>query len=171
MVRAEDLYRHLDDLRTDTYEGLGPRSERVELYRGAVTLLGPVVRRVLEEADAAFLAGTGQISEHGPSEDGRGGLTASWELSWPEQQSATPVRGERDRVGPVQVIAWFAAGFTHPHLAGASLGHWPLQVTDETDAERQEPIVRAIVEAELHQRVFEGSWKILPGYPDRSAAH
>jgi hypothetical protein len=170
MHRAEDLYRHLDDLRTDSYEGARPRAERVELYRRAVALLNPVVRRVLEEADAAFLAGAGEISEHGPSEDG-GGWTASWELSWPEQQAATPVRGEHDRVGPVQVIAWFAAGFTHPHLAGSSLGHWPLQVTDEADAERQEPIVRAIVEAELHQRVFEGSWKILPGYPGRSAGH
>jgi len=29
--------------------------------------------------------------------------------------------------------------------------------------------VRAIVEAELHQRIFEGSWRIVPGFTRRSA--
>jgi len=27
---------------------------------------------------------------------------------------------------------------------------------------------RAIVETELHQRIFEGGWRILPGYTRRS---
>jgi hypothetical protein len=66
------------------------------------------------------------------------------------------------------VVAWFAAGFTHPHLAGSRAGDWPLQVTSQADAERQETIVRAIVEAEVHQRIFEGGWRILPGYTRRS---
>jgi hypothetical protein len=165
--RVEDLFRHLDDLRTDSYEGVGPRPQRVELYRRAVELLGPVVRRVLEEADAAFLDRTGEIGEHGPSQDPDGGWTARWELSWPQQRQATNRRGG-DGVAPVQVVAWFAAGFTHPHLSGSLAGHWPLQVTGEADAERQEPIVRAIVEAELHQRIFEGGWTIVPGYTRRS---
>jgi hypothetical protein len=43
-------------------------------------------------------------------------------------------------------------------------------VASQTDAERQEPIVRAIVEAEVHQRIFEGGWRILPGYTRRSGA-
>jgi hypothetical protein len=172
--RVEDLFRHLDDLRTDSYEGAGPRAERIDLFRRTVELLGPVVRRVLEEADAAFLAGSGGLAEHPPSQDG-GDWTARWELSWPEQRAATPIRGGVDRVAPVQVVAWFAGTFTHPHLAGSWAGqqplvaHWPLQVTGQTDAERQEAVVRAIVEAELHQRVFEGGWRILPGYPHRSA--
>jgi hypothetical protein len=127
-----------------------------------------VVRRVLDEADRTFLAGTGTIAAGDPDGDA-GGLTASWELSWPEQRSAVPIRGGGDSVGPVTVLAWFGAAFTHPHLAGSSVGHWPLQVTGEADAERQEPIVRAIVEAELHQRIFEAGWRILPGYPGRSA--
>jgi predicted MFS family arabinose efflux permease len=167
--RAEDLFRHLDDLRTDSYEGSGPRAERIERFHRAVDLLDPVVRRVLQEADTTFLAGSGELARHGPAVEQDGGWTARWELSWPEQRAATPIRGGVDRVGPVQVVAWFAATFTHPHLAGSSAGHWPLQVTGEADAERQEPIVRAIVEAELHQRVFEGGWRILPGYPRRSA--
>ena len=61
-------------------------------------------------------------------------------------------------------MAWFAAGFTHPHLRGSQVGNWPLQVTSEEDARRQEPIVRAIVEAELHERVFEGTWRIIPAF-------
>ena len=172
--RAEDMFRHLDDLRTDSFEGTGPRPERIELFRTGVELLGPVVRRVLEEADATFLAGAGELAEHGVTQEG-GDWTARWQLSWPEQRATTPIRGRVDRVGPVEVVAWFGGTFTHPHLAGSWAGqqplvaHWPLQVTGQADAERQEPIVRAIVEAELHQRVFEAGWRILPGYPHRSA--
>ena len=172
--RAEDLFRHLDDLRTDSFEGAGPRPARIELFHRTVELLDPVVRRVLGETDATFLGGASELRLQGPRQEAGGDWTARWELSWPEQRSATPLRG--DRVHPVQVAAWFAATFTHPHLAGTWAGrsplvaHWPLQVTSEADAARQEPIVRAIVEAELHQAVFEGGWRVLPGYPRRSAA-
>jgi hypothetical protein len=165
--RTEDLFRHLDDLRTNSFEGAGPRAERIELFRRAVELLGPVVRPVLDEANAALLDGTGEVSEQDLAEQPDGGWTARWELSWPEQREAPNIRGG-DGVSPVQVVAWFAAGFTHPHLAGSRAGDWPLQVTSQADAERQEPIVRAIVEAELHQRIFEGGWRILPGYTRRS---
>jgi hypothetical protein len=41
---------------------------------------------------------------------------------------------------------------------------WPCQVTDEQDAERQEPIVRAIVECELHERIFQGTWQVIPAF-------
>jgi hypothetical protein len=170
--RTEDLFRHLDDLRTNSFEGAGPRAARIALFRRAVELLGAVVRPVLEEANAALLDGTGEVAEQGPTEQPDGWI-ARWELSWPEQRTATNLRGG-DGVAPVQVVVWFAAGFTHPHLAGSWAGqsplvaHWPLQVTSQADAERQEPIVRAIVEAEVHQRIFEGGWQILPGYPRRS---
>jgi hypothetical protein len=164
--RTEDLFRHLDDLRTNSFEGAGPRAERVELFRRSVQLLSPVVRRVLDEANAALLDGTGEVGEQSLTEHD-GDWTARWELSWPEQRTAPNLRGG-DGVAPVQVVAWFAAGFTHPHLAGSRAGDWPLQVTSQADAERQETIVRAIVEAEVHQRIFEGGWRILPGYTRRS---
>jgi hypothetical protein len=167
--RVEDLFRHLDDLRTNSYEGAGPREERVGLFRRALELFGPVVRRVLDEANAAVLDGTGAVREHDLAEQPDGGWTARWELSWPEQQAAENLRGG-DGVQPVQVVAWFAAGFTHPHLSGSRAGDWPLQVTSQADAERQETIVRAIVEAELHQRIFEGGWRIVPGYTRRSGS-
>src|SRR5216683_3634197 len=47
--RATDTFRHLSDLRSGTYEGARQWPERVEVFRRAVSLLDPVVRRVLEQ--------------------------------------------------------------------------------------------------------------------------
>jgi hypothetical protein len=157
--RTEDLFRHLDDLRTNSYEGAGPRADRDEVFRRATALLDPVVTAILDEADAALLDGTGEVVGEPAAGDGRGGLVARWSLSWPAQRELG--------VDPVTVVAWYGATFTHGHLAGASLGHWPLQVADAADAERQAPIVRAIVEAELHQRVLDATWRVIPSYTRR----
>jgi hypothetical protein len=157
--RTEDLFRHLDDLRTGSYEGARPRAERDEVFRRAAALLDPVVTAILEEVDATVLDGTGEVAHEPAGSDGRGGLVARWSLSWPAQRE----RG----ADPVAVVAWFGAAFSHGHLAGSSLGNWPLQVVDAADAERQAPIVRAIVEAELHQRVFDATWRVIPGYTRR----
>jgi len=46
--RATDIFRYLMDLRSGTYEGARQWPERVEAFRRAVSLLDPVVRRVLE---------------------------------------------------------------------------------------------------------------------------
>jgi hypothetical protein len=69
----------------------------------------------------------------------------------------------------VQVIAVFGRGNTHPHLRGAAAGMWPCQVTNPADAERQEPILRAIVECELHERIFQGSWRVIPAFTGQDA--
>lgn len=159
--RTEDVFRHLEDLRTGTYEGADSRDDRVALFRRAVDLLDPVVRAVLEETDETFLAGTGTIGRQHVTVDDVGDAIARWELSWPEQRGAKNVRSG-GTVPPIQVVAWFAAAFNHPHLRGSQAGNWPLQVLDEADSRRQEPIVRAIVEAELHERIFEGTWRIVP---------
>ena len=37
-----------------------------------------------------------------------------------------------------------------------------MQVTSTDDAVRQGPIVCAIVEAELHQRIYEGRYPVMP---------
>jgi hypothetical protein len=157
------MLRHLDDLRTGTYEGTASREDRLALFRSAVDLLDPVVHAVLVEADATFLAGTGTIERRPVTMGSAGDAEASWELSWPDQRDAVNVRSG-GAVPPIQVVAWFAAGSTHPHLRGSQAGNWPMQVLDGADAERQEPIVRAIVEAELHERVFEGTWRIVPSF-------
>jgi hypothetical protein len=170
--REIDLYRHLDDVRLRSYEGVGPRSERDQVFARAVELLDPVVTAVLEETRATFLDGDGEVTHSAPGPDGDGGLVARWELSWPAQRAAVNRQEPPSTAGPIppmRVIAWFGRTFTHGHLAGSTAGHWPLQVLDEADARRQEPIVRAIVEAELHQRIFDGGWQVITGYAKRHA--
>lgn len=164
--RAVDIFRHLSDLRSGTYEGAAGWPDRVRVFRQAVSLLDPVVRRILEQTDAAFLRARGTVN-HRAGEDRDGGAYAHWELSWPEQRQAAARHG--GRVEPVQVIAVFGRGNTHPHLRGAATGMWPCQVADAADAERQEPIVRAIVECELHERIFQGGWQVIPAFADGSA--
>src|SRR5262249_60810964 len=93
--------------------------DRVTVFRRAVILLDPVVRRILGEANAAFLRGGGTI-HHRAGDDRDGGAYSHWELSWPEQRHASGRRG--GRVEPVQVIAGVGRGTTHPHLPGAGAG-------------------------------------------------
>jgi hypothetical protein len=164
--RVEDITRHLDDLRTRSYEGVSDRDGRNQVFARAVELLGPVVTAVLDEADAVFLDGEGTVETHPVADDGDGGLEASWTLTWPAQRSAANKRAPGG-VGPVTVRAWFKNGFNHGHLAGSSAGYWPLQVTGEADAARQEPIVRAITEVELHERIYEAGWQVVPSYAKR----
>lgn len=159
--RTADVFRHLRDLRSGSYEGAREWADRVEVFREAVSLLDPVVRRVFQDADAAFLRGGGAVS-HRVETDRDGGVHAHWELSWPEQRHATARDG--GRVEPIQVLVAFGRGNTHPHLRGAAAGMWPCQVTDAADAERQEPIVRAIVECELHERILQGTWRVIPAF-------
>jgi hypothetical protein len=159
--RTTDIFRHLSDLRSGSYEGAAAWPDRVSVFRQAVSLLDPVVRRILEQANTAFLRSGGTIN-HRAGEDRDGGAYAHWELSWPEQREATARHG--GRVEPIQVIAVFGRGNTHPHLRGAAAGMWPCQVTDAADAERQVPILQAIVECELHERIFQGTWRLVPEF-------
>lgn len=151
--------RHLADLAARIYEGAESWPDRLIVFHRAVELLDPVVRGVFAEADATFLEGTGQFSRHGVEGDD-GSVGEHWELSWPRQREA--VSRDGGPVAPVQVIAWFRRSFNHAHLRGSTAGDWPLQVVSTDDAARQEPIVRAIVEAELHQRIYEGRYPVMP---------
>ena len=161
-VRVDDLMRHLEDLRSNTYEGARSRADKVEVYRRGVELLKPVAVDVLQEANALFLEGTGSVEMIGPGKDTIGGLVTRFELSWPEQQAARTIRGPRGRLQPVRIVVDFSRGFLHPHLSGSTAGFWPFQVTSAADAERQRSVLAAIVELELHQRIFETDWQILP---------
>ncbi|MGH3841453.1 MAG: hypothetical protein ACRDS0_08440 [Pseudonocardiaceae bacterium] len=158
-MREEDLMRHLADLVERRYEGARSWPERVGVFRRAVELLDPVIRGVFAEANAAFLENTGDMTCRSV-EQGDGSVGEHWELSWPRQREAVSRHG--GPVTPVQVIAWFQRSFNHAHLRGSTAGDWPLQVTSIDDANRQLPIVRAIVEAELHQRIYEGRYPVMP---------
>lgn len=159
--RPDDIFRHLEDLRTRSYEGVHEWDSKLDLFWRAMALLDPVVRRVMDEVDETFLDRTGGVN-HRRGEDRDGGAWAHWELSWPAQREAQGRDG--GRVQPIQVIATFLRGSPHPHLSGSVAGMWPCQVTDEGDAARQETIIRAIVETELHQRIFDGRWRIVPAF-------
>lgn len=161
-LRADDLLRHLKDLRTGSYEGVQSRSAKEELYRKGIELLTPVAIAVLEEANTLFLQGTGEIQIIGPEDDGSGGLETRFELSWPQQRVAYVTRGPREPLQPVRIVVNYSQSFLHPHLSASAAGYWPFQVTSQADAERQKGILAAIVELELHQRIFETDWRILP---------
>lgn len=161
-VRADDLLRHLQDLQSGTYEGAMSRDAKEAMYRQGVELLTPVALVILEEANTLFLNGTGDVRVIGPEEDGRGGLVTRFELSWPEQRAAQVMRGPHGPLQPVRIVVDYSRGFLHPHLSGSTAGFWPFQVTSAADAERQKGVLAAIVELEIHQRIFETDWRILP---------
>lgn len=151
--------RHLADLVARRYEGAVSWPDRLMVFHQAVQLLDPVVRQIFAEADAIFLENTGEVTRCSVGQ-ADGSVGEHWELSWPRQREALSRDG--GPVAPVQVIAWFRRSFNHAHLRGSTAGDWPLQVTSPDDATRQIPIVRAIVEAELHQRIYEGRYPVMP---------
>jgi hypothetical protein len=68
------------------------------------------------------------------------------------------------------ILATGTMQWTHPHraLLRPEVPHrmaavWPLNVLPAEDAERQEPILRVLAEAEMHERTFEAdmNWCVL----------
>jgi hypothetical protein len=167
-VWLDGIQRHLEDLKENAYEGASG-AERRARYGAAFDLLTPVAVDVLQQVNASLLRGTGDVSVRAPGPDGDGGLIGSWLLSWPELcESSSRLTGEPLR--PVTISAVFPPGFTHPHLVAggpvdpraASLAAWPMQVTSPDDAEQQRPVLWAIATAELHDRIYQSSWRIIP---------
>jgi hypothetical protein len=54
-IRANDLLRHLQDLRTGTYEGVQNRTAKEAIYRRSIELLRPLATAIPEEANVLFL--------------------------------------------------------------------------------------------------------------------
>jgi hypothetical protein len=174
--RLIDYKRHVDDLRAHSYEGAVSREQREEVFLRAFELTTPVARRVLTEMNHCFLAGTGSFRIIVPARSDEGGLIGAWELSWPLQQKARD-RFNQEPLPPLAMHAVYplqptlGMAWTHPHFAmlrpGCHEGFaaaWPMQVVCEADAWRQEPILRVLAEADLHERTFLGdlNWKLLP---------
>jgi hypothetical protein len=101
-----------------------------------------------------MLLNTGSVVATGLQRDDENGLRASWNLAWPEQRTAG--------VAPVTLLAYYGFGFHHPHLRGATVGDWPLNVFTTHDAADQLPIMRAIAAADLHNLVFQADYRIIP---------
>jgi hypothetical protein len=175
--RRSDWQRHVEDLVGQRYEGAAERPARDHVFRTAFELCTPVALRVLERANELLLGGTATLSTEAPQPDGAGGLLGGWRMSWPLLEQARN-RFTGKPLPPVEITAMFPDGFTHGHLALYDLADprrwvaaWPLQVTSPEDAERQEPILWAIAEAEVHERTYAGdlNWRLL-GFEPGSAA-
>jgi hypothetical protein len=151
---ARALMRHLVDLRDNTHGGSTRRHAKEDHFVRAVELLHPVAGQVLREINTLFLLESGRITGTGSQRTPDGGLAASWVLTWSEQRSAG--------VSPVVLMAHFGIGFHHPHLRGATVGDWPLNIFTRADAADQFHLLRAIASAELHNLVFQADYTIVP---------
>jgi len=152
----EALTRHFIDLRDGTHFGHVTRAGKESAFAEAVRLLDSPARQVLDEFDGHLLVGTGRTDATGVHRDQRGGLIASWLLTWPEQREAG--------LPPISLIATYGAGFHHPHLRGATIGEWPLNVAEPAHATELIPVLRTIAGADIHNLVFQvgGDWRIVP---------
>lgn len=154
------LWRHVEDLRDGTHGGAEARDDKEALFARAVDWLAPVARGVLSEVDEVLLLATGEVTDSGLQREDDGTLARSWTLSWPEQRERA--------VAPVTLRAWFGRGFHHPHLRGATVHDWPLNVYAEDDALQLVPVLRSLVTADLHNLVFQADWRIVPAARARS---
>ena len=156
------LLRHFADLRDGEHGGAVSRRDKEAVFIHEVALLAPVARQALDEVNTHLLLDSGALNETGLERSADGGLSATWNVSWPEQRAA--------RVAPVTLHAYFGAGFHHPHLRGATVGDWPLNVFSARDATDQLPILRAIVTGDLHNLVFQADYRIIPAVTTASTA-
>lgn len=150
----EALVRHFGDLRDGTHAGEITRRGKEAAFEQAVRLLDAPARQVLAEFDQYLLLGTGTLQATGTRRDLQGGSFAAWRLSWPRQREAG--------IAPITLTAHYGAAFHHPHLRGATLGEWPLNVVDAEQAAELVPVLRAIAAADLHNLVFQRDWRIVP---------
>jgi len=148
------LIRHFSDLRDRRHGGSVSRADKEAHFAYAVELLAPVACQALEEINTHLLLDTGRVVATGLQRDAHGSLSASWDLAWPEQLAAG--------VAPVALLADYGIGFHHPHLRGATVRDWPLNVFTTQDATDQLPIMRAIVTGDLHNLVFQADYRIIP---------
>lgn len=154
-VYYRGLLRHFVDLRDGTHgETAVTREEKEVLFAEAVNYLAPYALQVLKEMNNSLLLGTGTVMASGLIRSSEGDVDATWSLTWREQTQR--------RIPPVTLQAFFGRGFHHPHLRGATVGTWPLNVFSEDDATEELPTLRAIAIADLHNLVFQSDYRIIP---------
>jgi hypothetical protein len=153
--------RHFADLRDGTHGGTTSRREKERLFAEAIALLDPYARQALEEINSDLLLDTGEITATGVRRSLTAGLNSVWALSWPEQRAA--------RIKPIVIRAYFGIGSPHPHLQGATVGDWALNIFDEHQAAAELATLRTISAAEIHNLVFQtgGDYRIIPALLNR----
>ena len=154
-VHLRGLLRHFSDLRDGTHgDGAVSRADKEKLFIATIDYLDPYARQALGEMNDVLLLASGTVAASGVSRSPEGDVTAVWTLSWPEQEKAG--------IPPVTLEAFFGHGFHHPHLRGATVGTWPLNVFSDADAATELPTLRAIAAADLHNLVFQRDYRIVP---------
>ncbi|MFI1942097.1 hypothetical protein ACH44C_33805 [Streptomyces purpureus] len=148
------LLRHFGDLRDGTHGEVSSRRDKEALFAATVPLLDPYARQVLAEMNTQLLHDTGEVQAGGVQRTPDGSLVARWALTWPEQRETG--------IDPISLIAYFGRGFHHPHLRGATVAEWPLNVFTEEQAAAEVPTLRAIAAADLHNLVFQRDFRIVP---------
>ncbi|BAJ25922.1 hypothetical protein KSE_76040t [Kitasatospora setae KM-6054] len=148
------LLRHFGDLRDGSHGEATSRRGKEDLFLSAVALLAPYALEALEEVNAHLLNGTGKVEGTGVRRTADGGVAALWTLSWPEQRS--------EGIEPITLAAHYGRNFHHPHLRGATVGEWPLNVFTPAQAKAELPTLRAIITADLHNLVFQRDFRIVP---------
>jgi hypothetical protein len=149
------LLRHFADLRDGTHgAGALSRSDKEQLFAEAISFINPFALQALVEMNRELLLGNGTVTAGGFIRMNDGDCTALWTLRWPEQEQAA--------IPPVTIEAFFGRSFHHPHLRGATVGVWPLNVFSADDAAKELPLLRAIAAADLHNLVFQRDWRIIP---------
>ena len=151
---VDALLRHFGDLRDGTHGDAVSRQGKERLFAEAVGLLDPYARQVLAEMNEAMLHGTGEVRAGGVQRTADAGLVAKWTLWWPEQRETG--------IEPISLVAHYGRGFHHPHLRGATVGEWPLNVFTDAQAAAEVPTLRAIATADLHNLVFQRDFRIVP---------
>lgn len=154
-LHIRGLLRHFTDLRDGVHgDGAVTRNEKEALFAAAVDFLDAHARQTLTEINDSLLLQTGAITSTGLSRSPIGDVTATWSLSWPEQTQR--------HIPPMSLQAFFGHEFHHPHLRGATVENWPLNVFSEADAAAELPTLRAIAAADLHNLVFLSDYRIIP---------
>ncbi|GGR70300.1 hypothetical protein [Streptomyces roseolus] len=153
-ANLDALLRHFADLRDGRHGDAVSRSGKEELFRTAAGLLDPYARQALTELNEELLLGQGTLAATGVQRSDDGSLFHAWTLSWAEQRDGG--------IPPVTLYAHYGRGFHHPHLRGATVSEWPLNVFDDAQAAAELPTLRAIAAADLHNLVFERDFRIVP---------
>ncbi len=183
---AEDLKRHLTDIKESSYEGCGwDREPKEDAFRVGFDFATPVAERTLHALSEQLLDGTGKVRTVKPESDGRGGLIAWWQLSWPLlEETHDRITGEP--FPPVRVAVAFPTTLVHPHVAilrpervdeprgvipevGPDVvWAWPFQVTSSEDAAHMETLFGVIALGEIHERTARSAarpYQVLPAFP------
>lgn len=148
------LLRHFADLRDGTHGHRTSRHDKEALFAQAVDLLDPFAQQVLDEVNRHLLLGEGTVVAGGLVSHPANGPSATWSLTWAAQRAAA--------VPPVMLHAFYGSTFHHPHLRGATIGEWPLNVFTAQDAAAEVPTMRAIAAGDLHNLVFRADYRIIP---------